>query len=215
MISKDLINDVQFALNINNKTNISETPITSNVNSIEEYLAIQKANSEFASLDKGKGDNFVFIPQLIGGVIGGSLNLYAQYTRNKDTLTLDNINWTELGLNTAIGAWSGGASTIGGAIIRGGVSSGTNGSYNQFIYESNNSLKDKSIIVLKKTIYGGVTALGVSEIGIMGNTIIKQTGVVGKQTNLPLNTYKIEAESVGGITGAIAPGLLYDTEDKK
>lgn len=56
MVSKDLVKDVEFALSLNDNQ-IDSNTLQTNVNSIEEYLDIQKANSEFALLDKEAGDN--------------------------------------------------------------------------------------------------------------------------------------------------------------
>lgn len=66
MVSKDLVNDVKFALSLNDNQ-IDSNTLQTNVNSIEEYLDIQKANSEFALLDKEAGDNnpVIIIPTIL------------------------------------------------------------------------------------------------------------------------------------------------------
>jgi hypothetical protein len=159
-------------------------------------------NSEFASLDKANGDDFV--AQAVGGAVGAGVNIYVQYKRNGDSLTLDNINWTELGVNTITGAWSGGASSIGGAIIRGGVASGTTETYNQVEYNKNGV--DVNVI-LDSTKTGALTGAFIGGMGSIGNQIIIKSNQIGQPLSTGVKTYKFPAETAAGITGAVAPQI--------
>ena len=77
----------------------SNAKLQTKVNSIEEYLAIQKANSEFSSLDKEAGDNFA---PLIAGAISVGLDgtiqglEYMFGNRNE-------VDWNSLGVSFGTG----------------------------------------------------------------------------------------------------------------
>jgi hypothetical protein len=121
------------------------------------------------------------------------------------------VNWTELGLNTATGAWSGGASTIGGAIIRGGVASGTNESYNQ-VFNVNNSMDNKLMNIAIQAGVGLGTGLLIGGAGKVGNYII----IPKEQINMPVTTgartLKLPLESAAGIGGGIVMPKIINVE---
>ncbi|MCP4972000.1 MAG: hypothetical protein GY932_15595 [Arcobacter sp.] len=192
---------------ISTKQNTTSPILTSEDSVFNHSNIVNLNNSEFASLGKEKGDNFA--PQLIGAVIGGGVNLYTQYKRDGDSF--NNIDLVELGLNTLTGAWSGGASAIGSAVVRGGLAAGTNESYNQGVNEKN-TLKEKSVEVGKALVYGGGTGSIIGITGNIGKNIIIKTGVINKPANTPLKTLKTPLESVTGILSGITSNIK--DEDK-
>ncbi|WP_193215708.1 hypothetical protein, partial [Aliarcobacter butzleri] len=189
----------------NNHNNgvVTQYPSVFNTNNV-----LSGNNKEFANINKSGGDDWVV--QVIGGSIGGGSNIYSQYKRNGDSLNLKNINWTELGINIGTGAWSGGASSLGGAIVRGGIASGINETYNQVKYNKNGI--DYSEIGKYSTI-GVVTGGSVGLAGNLGNKIIIPTGVIGRPVNEPIKTWKIPAEIGAGVSGAVVPNLKSNNDE--
>ncbi|WP_181001461.1 hypothetical protein, partial [Campylobacter concisus] len=169
-----------------------------NLNINKDDPAILANTNHFYSLDQSKSDDWVM--QVVGGVTGALTNLYTQYERNGENLNLDNINFVELLINTGAGIWSGGATSLGSAVIRGSASSMVTEAYNQDKYNKNGV--DGAEILWKGTI-GGLTGFFTSEIGSLGSSIIKNKGVVGRPIDYGLKTYKNEFEGAAGIGGAI------------
>ncbi len=169
-------------------------------------------NIEFEGLDKEKGDNWV--NYVVGGVIGAGVDLYSQYKRNGDSLTWEQFDGTEFLLNVGAGVYSSGASTVGGAVLRGSVASGTTETYNQVVNEKDNSLVEKVEEVGKASFLGGASARGVTYIGKVAEKNLPKTGVIGsyKDTTKKGDTYnkthKVTAESIGSISGATLPEII-------
>ena len=147
--------------------------------------------------------------QVVGGVTGALTNLYTQYERNGENLNLDNINFVELLINTGAGIWSGGATSLGGAAIRGGVSSVATEAYNQSKYNKN-GVDTKSIVT--QGLFGSSIGLASGAAGLAGKNIIKKSGIIGRPINEPLKTYEYE---LGGTVGFGAAALKSYIENKK
>ena len=181
-----------------------------NLNINKDDPAILANTNHFYSLDQSKSDDWVM--QVVGGVTGALTNLYTQYERNGENLNLDNINFVELLINTGAGIWSGGATSLGSAVIRGSASSMVTEAYNQDKYNKNGV--DGAEILWKGTI-GGLTGFFTSEIGSLGSSIIKNKGVVGRPIDYGLKTYKNEFEGAAGISGAILPNFITGNKNEK
>ena len=181
-----------------------------NLNINKDDPAILANTNHFYSLDQSKSDDWVM--QVVGGVTGALTNLYTQYERNGENLNLDNINFVELLINTGAGIWSGGATSLGSAVIRGSASSMVTEAYNQDKYNKNGV--DGAEILWKGTI-GGLTGFFTSEIGSLGSSIIKNKGVVGRPIDYGLKTYKNEFEGAAGIGGAILPNFITGNKNEK
>gem|GEM_PF-6983945 len=173
-----------------------------NLNIDKDDPAILANTNHFYSLDQSKSDDWVM--QAVGAVIGGVSDLYSQYKRNGDSLNLKNVNWTELGLNITTGAFSGGATSAIGSVVRGAIASGANETYNQAKYNKDGI--DEKEILINSAIGGGVGGF-VSGAGKIGNNIIKNKGVIGRPVDYGLKTYKNEFEGGATITGTMAPNL--------
>ncbi|MCZ6104397.1 hypothetical protein [Campylobacter ureolyticus] len=203
--SLNLLDMSKKALNINGY-NIDNYNF--NVNS-NDYI-IKQNTDYFYSLDQSKSDDWIM--QAIGGIIGAGSNIYTQYKRNGDSLSFSNINWTELGINTAASAWSGGATSLGGSIAKGGAASAVTETYNQVKYNKNRV--DTKEIITKGAI-GGVTGLMIGVSGNIGKNIIKNKGVIGKPVDYDLKTFKYEFEGAAGVGGAITPNYIVKDKDEK
>ncbi|QKF85085.1 hypothetical protein [Campylobacter ureolyticus] len=203
--SLNLLDMSKKALNINGY-NIDNYNF--NVNS-NDYI-IKQNTDYFYSLDQSKSDDWIM--QAIGGIIGAGSNIYTQYKRNGDSLSFSNINWTELGINTAASAWSGGATSLGGSIAKGGAASAVTETYNQVKYNKNRV--DTKEIITKGAI-GGVTGLTIGVSGNIGKNIIKNKGVIGKPVDYDLKTFKYEFEGAAGVGGAITPNYIVKDKDEK
>ncbi|MDL0089305.1 hypothetical protein [Campylobacter gastrosuis] len=94
--SLNLLDMSAKALDINGY-NINNYKFNTNLND----PSIKQNTDYLYSLDKNKNDDCIM--QAIGGTIGDGSNLYAQYERNGGSLYPWDINWVELGLNTAMG----------------------------------------------------------------------------------------------------------------
>ena len=129
--------------------------------------------------------------------------------RKNDSLNLKNINQTELAIKTQAGIWSGGATSLGGAAIRGGVSSVATETYNQSKYNKN-GVDTKSIVT--QGLFGSSMGLASGAAGLVGKNIIKKSGIIGRPTNEPLKTYEYE---LGGTVGFGAAALKSYIENKK
>ena len=150
-------------------------------------------------MDKELGDNSPV--HVFGAVVGGLVNTYQQYNRNGGSF--DNFSYTELGVNVTTGAWSAGASTIGGAIIRGGMASGGNESYNQVVNVESNNLREKVWEVGKATVSGFATSASTAVIGKVGNQIVIPKNIINKPLDLGSRTLKKPLEVITGISAVV------------
>ena len=178
-----------------------------NLNINKDDPAILANTNHFYSLDQSKSDDWVM--QVVGGVTGALTNLYTQYERNGENLNFDNINFVELLINTGAGIWSGGATSLGGTIIRGGASSIATEAYNQDKYNKN-GVDMKSIVA--QGLFGSTIGLTSGAAGLVGKNIIKKSGVIGRPINESLKTYEYE---LGGTVGFGAATLKSYIENKK
>ncbi|WP_180996251.1 hemagglutinin repeat-containing protein [Campylobacter concisus] len=103
----------------------------------------------------------------------------------------------------------GGATSLGGTIIRGGASSIVTEAYNQDKYNKN-GVDMKSIAA--QGLFGSSIGLASGAAGLVGKNIIKKSGVIGRHINESLKTYEYE---LGGTVGFGAATLKSYIENKK
>ena len=150
-------------------------------------------------------------PYTIGGAVSGGSNLYTQY--NRDSKGFENLDKTELLVNTVTGVVAGHAKTVKVAMGLAGFGSGVNETYNQVINEKNNSFKAKVKEIGLKTTYGvGVGYFGLKA-GVFAKNNLPKTSVIGsiKNTKIKGDTFnkshKLSLESGSSVIGTTIPNI--------
>ena len=167
---------------------------SNNRNGNQTSSLIQKNNNTFAHLDKSKGDDLPILIPLIAAGLSAGANLYSQYKKNGDSLTLDNVDKSQLGVATVLGGAGGLASGVRSAIVVGGAVGATNETYRQ--YDSGKKFDFKEIGA------SGAWGAGAGLLGgagqQAGKNLIRYKPIINKPLDYkPIQTYEPHLYGIG------------------